>query len=39
LKDLRIDERIILKLILKKQDGKVWTGFIWFMIGESGSAE
>jgi hypothetical protein len=25
--------RIKLKCILKKQDGKMWTGFIWHRIG------
>jgi hypothetical protein len=39
LKDLRIDDSIILKLILMKQDGKVWTGLIWFMIRDRDSAE
>jgi hypothetical protein len=28
-----IDGRIILKLILKKEDGIVWTGFIWLRQG------
>jgi hypothetical protein len=27
-----VDERIILKWILKKYDGRVWTGFIWLRI-------
>jgi hypothetical protein len=27
---------IILKLILKKLDGRAWTGFIWLRIGTSG---
>jgi hypothetical protein len=34
LKDLGLDERIILKWILKKYDGIVWTGFIWLGIGQ-----
>jgi hypothetical protein len=28
--------RIILKVNFKKQDQRVWTGFIWFKIGSSG---
>jgi hypothetical protein len=31
--DQDIDGRITLKRILKKQDSKVWTGFIWLRIG------
>jgi hypothetical protein len=27
---------IILKWILKKQDGRVWTGLVWLRIGISG---
>jgi hypothetical protein len=34
--DVGIDGRIILELILGKQVGKVWTGFIWLRIGTSG---
>jgi hypothetical protein len=34
--DLSVDGRIILQLILKEQDGSVWTGFVWFMVGNSG---
>jgi hypothetical protein len=30
--DLDVDERIILKWVLVKQVGKVWTGFIWLRI-------
>jgi hypothetical protein len=30
-----IDDRI-LKWLLKKWGGRVWTGFIWLMIGNSG---
>jgi hypothetical protein len=29
LDELGVYERIILKCILKKQDMKLWTGFIW----------
>jgi hypothetical protein len=29
LDDLGIDGKITLQCILKKQDGKVWVGFIW----------
>jgi hypothetical protein len=32
LEDIGVDERIILEWILEKQDGKVWTGFIWLRI-------
>jgi hypothetical protein len=35
LEDLGEDERIILKCILKKQDGRVCTGLIWLRIGTS----
>jgi hypothetical protein len=27
--------RVALKKILKKMDGKAWTGFIWFRMGTS----
>jgi hypothetical protein len=30
------DGRIILEWIIKKQVGRVWTGFIWLRIGTSG---
>jgi len=35
-KDLGVDRRTILELILKKQARKVWTGFIWLRMGTSG---
>jgi hypothetical protein len=35
LEDLGIDERVILKLILKKWIWRAWTEFIWLRIGES----
>ena len=31
-----VDTRIILKCILKKQDGRVWTELIWLRIGITG---
>jgi DNA-binding protein H-NS len=31
----RLDRRIKLKWILKKEAGKVWTGFIWLRLGTS----
>jgi hypothetical protein len=35
-----IDGRVILKWIIEKQDGKVWTGFIWLRTGlVAGSCE
>jgi hypothetical protein len=34
--DLDTGRRIILKLILKKYDGVVWTGFIWLRLGTGG---
>jgi len=36
LEDLGIYEKIILEWILRKYGGKVWTGFIWLMIGTIG---
>jgi hypothetical protein len=34
--ELGIDGRIILKWILKKENVKVWTDFMWLRIGASG---
>ena len=34
--DLGIDERIISLQILKKYDGRIWTGLIWLRIRTSG---
>jgi hypothetical protein len=31
-----VNGRMVIKLILKKQDGRVWTGFVWLKIGSSG---
>jgi hypothetical protein len=31
-----VDGRIRLKWILEKEDGKLWTGFIWLRIRTSG---
>jgi hypothetical protein len=31
-----VDERIILKFILKKLDRRAWTAFLWFRIWTSG---
>jgi hypothetical protein len=31
--DLRVDGRIILKLILKNQAVRIWAGFIWICVG------
>jgi hypothetical protein len=33
---LGLDERIILKLILKNCDGESWTGLMWLRIGTGG---
>jgi hypothetical protein len=35
LDDLNIDRRIILKGMLKKYDGRAWTGLIWLSTGTS----
>ena len=34
--NLDIDERKLLKLVLRELCGRVWTGLIWFMIGSIG---
>jgi hypothetical protein len=34
--DLGIDERTIVKLIIMKYNGGVWTGFIWIWMGTNG---
>jgi hypothetical protein len=36
LEDPGVYRRIILKSIVKKWDGEVWTGFIWLRIGADG---
>jgi hypothetical protein len=36
LEDIGTDERIILELILQKENGKVWSGFAWLRTGASG---
>jgi hypothetical protein len=33
--DLDIDGMMTLKRILKKQDGRLWTGFVWLRIGST----
>jgi hypothetical protein len=34
--ELGVDRRIMLKLILKKYDMRVWTEFNWLRVGSSG---
>jgi hypothetical protein len=34
LQDLEVSNRIILKLIIKKQGARMWTGFIWLRRGQ-----
>jgi hypothetical protein len=34
--DLGIDEEVILERLLRKWDGKMWTGFFWARIGIGG---
>jgi hypothetical protein len=36
LEDPAVNGRIILKLLLRKWDGKAWTGLIWLKIGTGG---
>jgi hypothetical protein len=36
LEDKGVDGTIILKWIIKKLNGRVWSAFIWFAIGTSG---
>jgi hypothetical protein len=33
--DLFIDQRIILKLSLKKEDGQTWNGLLWLIVWTS----
>ena len=36
LKDVGVKGRIIINWVLRKQDGRAWTEFIWVRIGISG---
>jgi hypothetical protein len=36
MKDLGVDGRIILKMILKKWVGEAWTGLLWLRVGTGG---
>jgi hypothetical protein len=35
--DIDVDGKITLEWILRKGNGKMWTGFIWFRIGTGGA--
>jgi hypothetical protein len=37
LEDLGVDERIIVKLIIKKWHGEAWTGLLWLRAGRGGA--
>jgi hypothetical protein len=36
LEDLGVDGKIILERVLRKQDGRLWTGCTWLRTGTSG---
>jgi hypothetical protein len=36
MEDLGVDDSTILNWILRKSDGRVWTGLAWFRIGAGG---
>lgn len=35
-KDLSVDEKLLLKRVSKKEVGREWSGFIWLRTGTSG---